>query len=170
MTLSNKDSERRMTGRAVTRVLMTVALFGLAASAAAQVTLTNSVQKVEKYVDDTGAVQRRLVTAERVIPGDELRYTIVFTNEGEAMVDAGSIVITNPIPDNTEYLDGTAFGSGTDIVFSADAGSSFASPDEVTDETDSLVGSKDYTTIRWVFQPALEPGQESHVSFNVRLK
>ena len=169
MTQANTDSELRMMGRAL-RVLVTAALFGLAASAAAQVTLVNSVQKVEKYVDETGAVQQRLVSAERVIPGDELRYTITFTNEGEAVVDAGSIVITNPIPESTEYLDGTAFGSGTDIVFSADEGASLAAPDLVLDDTRDIAGAQDYTTIRWVFQPSLEPGQQSYVSFNVRLK
>lgn len=138
-----------------------------------QVTLTNRVEKVERFKTPDGALESRLVPAEKVIPGDELRYTIVFENTGEQAVDAGSVVITNPLPANTEYLDGTAFGAGTDISFSTDGGQSFANPDELlvlADGVETLAQARDYTTIRWVFAPELAPGEKSHVSFNVRLK
>jgi uncharacterized repeat protein (TIGR01451 family) len=144
----------------------------LAAHAAAQVTLSNSVKKVETVLNESGEAERRLVDALSVVPGDELRYTITFTNEGGEVVDAGSIVITNPIPEATEYLDGTAFGSGTDIVFSTD-GVSFASANELmVDEAgvEAPASARDYTIIRWVFSPELEPGETGNVSFNVRLK
>jgi uncharacterized repeat protein (TIGR01451 family) len=149
-------------------------IFGLAASAAhAQVDLTNSVQKVVASVSATGEVTRELVAAETVVPGDELRYTISFTNNGSDAVDAGSVVITNPIPDNTEYLEGTAFGSGTEIVFSIDGGETFAVAEELSileGDVQIPASAGDYTTIRWTFQPALEPGQTGDVTFNVRLK
>ena len=145
-------------------------LIAAAALAQASVTLESSVQKVEKFVDDAGVVQRRLVAADAVVPGDELRYTITFKNAGADAVDAGSIVITNPIPDSTVYLDGTAFGSGTEIVFSADAGQTFATADAVTDQDAEPAAPSDFSTIRWVFQPELQPGEQSYVSFNVRLK
>ncbi len=150
-----------------------VMLLVLAPAALAQVTLTNSVKKVETFVDDAGVPQRRLVDVSSVVPGDELRYTITFTNEGTESVDAGSIVITNPIPEDTEYLDGTAFGSGTEITFSTDAGERFADPDELSlarGGTTVPAMARDYTTIRWVFAPPLKPGETSFVSFNVRLK
>ena len=101
--------------------LCLIAAVATSATAAAQVVLKNSVQKVETFVNEAGEPERRLVDADSVVPGDELRYTITFMNDGGETVDAGSVVITNPIPDETEYLDGTAFGSGTDIVFSVDA-------------------------------------------------
>ena len=144
-------------------------------SAFAEVSLRNDVQKVETFVDADGSAQRRLVDVDSVVPGDELRYTIHFVNNGSASVDAGSIVITNPIPDDTEYLDGTAFGSGTNITFSTDAGSSFGTPDQLTVVPEGALApapavARDYTTIRWEFTPTLAPGEASHVSFNVRLK
>jgi uncharacterized repeat protein (TIGR01451 family) len=107
-----------------------------------------------------------------VIPGDELQYTITFTNEGVEAIDAGSIVITNPIPETTEYLDGTATGAGTDILFSVD-GVDFATPAELTVEQGGFqarVNAEDYSTIRWTFSPELAPGETGNVSFNVRLK
>ena len=148
-------------------------LLALGLPAAAQVTLENSVQKVERFVDETGAVQTRLVDADKVIPGDELRYTIVFVNDGSETVDANSIVITNPVPDNTVYIDGTAFGSGTDVTFSIDDGAAFdTAPNLAVVEGDAEVpaSASDYTTIRWAFAPVLQPGAKSHVSFNVRLQ
>ncbi|MFP6834508.1 MAG: hypothetical protein VB948_00190 [Pseudomonadales bacterium] len=142
------------------------------ATAAAQVILENSVEKVETFVNEAGEPERRLVDADSVVPGDELRYTITFANDGSESVDAGSVVITNPIPEETEYLNGTAFGSGTDIVFSVD-GENFAAPETLTVIRDGLempASAKDYQSIRWVFQPLLEPGDTGNVSFSVRLK
>lgn len=99
-----------------------------AAVAQEAVRLNSSVQKVETFVNEQGEQERRLVDTERVVPGDELRYTITFSNQGEPTVDAGSIVITNPVPNDTIYLEDSASGSGTEVVFSADGGESWERP------------------------------------------
>ena len=162
-------------GRSGLLTLLALAVLAAAGPAWAEVTLTPEVQKVETFVDDEGNAQRRLVDADSVVPGDELRYTIRFSNAGSASVDAGSIVITNPLPEDTEYLDGTAFGAGTNITFSTDAGASFGLPEQLTVVREDSVSpvaaeARDYTTIRWEFTPELAPGESSYVSFNVRLK
>lgn len=154
------------------RLLLAALGLLFAVSAAAQVTLSNSVKKVEIFVNEDGQVQRQLVDAFSVVPGDELRYIITFMNSGNEVVDGGSVVITNPIPESTEYLDGTAFGAGTEIVFSTD-GKSFATASELMAKeagSDSLASAQHYTTIRWTFSRELKPGETGHVSFNVRLK
>jgi uncharacterized repeat protein (TIGR01451 family) len=154
------------------RLLVITALFVASADALAEVTLENSVQKVETFVNESGETEGRLVDANSVVPGDELRYTIRFSNEGTDVVDANSIVITNPIPENTEYLEDTAFGSGTTIVFSLD-GKVFAAPEALTAMDHGVEVSapaKEYRVIRWTFQPELAPGESSYVSFSVRLK
>ena len=154
------------------RLLFTTLIFVAAGSAAAQVSLENTVQKVETFVNEANEPQRRMVDADSVVPGDELRYTITFTNNGTEVVDAGSIVITNPIPDETVYLDGTAAGSDTEIHYSVD-GENFGSAEELTisqGEAEVIASAKDYKSIRWVYQPALEPGETGDVSFGVRLK
>jgi uncharacterized repeat protein (TIGR01451 family) len=170
--------------RLCTALLAVIVSLGLHVSAAAseagaapaiepQVTLTNRVEKIQRVANPDGSVEARLVPAEQVIPGDELRYTIVFENQGGAAVDAGSVVITNALPVDTEYLDGTAFGAGTEISFSTDGGNSFAQPQDLfvlADGDEVLALAKDYTAIRWVFAPELAPGEKSYVSFNVRLK
>ncbi len=149
-----------------------IAALATSATAAPRVILENSVQKVETFVNEAGEPQRHLVDADSVVSGDELRYTITFANDGDERVDAGSVVITNPIPEETEYLNGTASGSGTDIVFSVD-GENFAGPEALTVTQDGLempASAKDYQFIRWVFGPVLKPGDTGNVSFSVRLK
>jgi len=141
--------------------------------AQARVELVNEVHKVDRYVDDEGRVQRRLVAPNRVIPGDELRYSVRFTNVGDDPVDAGSVVITNPVPGNTEYLEGTAAGDFSEILYSVDAGAQFGSPSALRvseNGSEAPANASDYTTIRWVYAPGLAPGATGTVSFNVRLK
>ncbi len=174
MTQTETDQWMRCLDRGMGTVRLLVGLAGLllAAHAAAEVKLENTVQKVETFVNESGAVERRLLAADAVVPGDELRYTISFSNVGAEVVDAESIVITNPIPENTEYLEDTAFGAGTVIVFSLD-GETFAVPEALKvmeGGVEVSASAKDYQAIRWTFAPALEPGESSHVSFNVRLK
>lgn len=174
MTLSIRDKLMRSLSRGSGAVRLFVLFSGLALSAhaAAEVTLENSVQKVEIFMNESGESERRLVDASSVVPGDELRYTIKFSNNGADVVDANSVVITNPVPDSTEYLEGTAFGSGTTIVFSLD-GEAFAAPEALTvvdQGVEVSASAKEYRAIRWTFQPELKPGESSHVSFNVRLK
>ncbi|NOX51583.1 MAG: DUF11 domain-containing protein [Gammaproteobacteria bacterium] len=158
----------------MTHITLMFALFAVftAQAAQAQVRLDNTIKKVQTFVNESGEVQRRMVDADSVIPGDELQYTIRFTNHGEQTVDAGTIVITDAIPSHTEYLDGTAFGSGTQISFSVD-GEGFAAPAQllVLNEGDEgLASAQQYTGIRWAFSPMLAPGESGYVSFNVRLK
>lgn len=173
------DRARRIGGgrswpRAVRLLTTTLTvIFAFAASAAeAQVRLENTIKKVETFVNDAGDVERRLVDANSVVPGDELQYTVHFTNNGELPVDASTIVITDAVPAHTEYLDGTAFGSGTQVRFSVD-GETFAGPADlsmVKEGVEVIASAKDYRSIRWTFGPALQPGERGYVSFNVRLK
>lgn len=149
-------------------------VFGLSiVPAFAAVTLTTTVQKVEHVKAADGTISSQLVAADNVVPGDEVKYTIVFKNDAKVPVDAGTVVVTNPVPENTVYVADSAFGSGTKIQFSIDGAKSFGSPDDLTvvqDGTKVPASSADYTTIKWTFGPALAPAAQSYVSFNVRLK
>ena len=155
------------------KIALAAACIGWIAPALADVALTTTVQKLEKVTAPDGTVSTRLAPAEKIVPGDEVRYTITFVNDGKQAVDAGTVVVTNPVPENTQYLADSAFGSGTSIQFSVDGGKSFGSANELTVVRDGVkvpATSSDYTTIRWVFGPALAPGEKSYVSFNARLK
>ncbi len=148
-------------------------LWLVALPALAQIALESQVQKVEHIEHDDGQVETRLVDADSVVPGDELRYTISFRNEGDEPIDPNSIVITDPLPRATRYIDGTAFGAGARVTYSVDRGQSFADPEALYVESNGTrrqATPEDYTAIRWEFEPGLEPGEASHVSFNVQLR
>ena len=154
--------------------IVTALAFGLwMVPAMAEINLTTTVQKVERVTAPDGTVSSRLVPAEKVVPGDEMHYTIVFRNDDKKPIDTGSVVITNPIPENTVYLADSAFGSGTAISYSIDGATTFGAPDELTvvrDGAQVVASSADYTAIQWAFGPSLAPAAQSYVSFNVRLK
>jgi len=173
MTQNNNTTNAQLTRVTRSLVAFAAVFFALWANgAAAQVELVNTIKKVDTFVDESGAVQRRLVEAASVVPGDELQYTVRFANRGDVAVDPGTIVITDVIPVHTEYLDGTAFGSGTEVSFSVD-GEAFAAPADLNvlrDGVETPAAAKDYRSIRWHFAPELAPGSESYVTFNVRLK
>ncbi len=139
---------------------------------ATRVTLSNTVARYEIAQGLDGQVERRLVAADEVFSGDELLYTITFANEGREEVAAGSIVITNPIPEVAEYVEGSAAGEDTSITFSVD-GQTFAEPSDLMVErgnAQEIALASEYTVIRWAYQNALEPGESGTVSFAVRLR
>jgi uncharacterized repeat protein (TIGR01451 family) len=153
-----------------------LASVGLSQMAVAEVILATRVEKLESCEPgaagepDAAGAQREAV--ESVIPGDVLRYTIVFENRSGQDAVAGSIVITNPLPAGTTYLAGSAAGRSTLISFSAD-GEHFDDPAALTvaDPAGSRPAEpQDYRSIRWRFQPRLRPGESSEVSFDVQVR
>jgi len=153
-------------------IALAAASLGWIAPAAADVALTTTAQKIEKFTAPDGAVATRLIPAQKVLPGDDVRYTITFVNGGDKPVDAGTVVVTNPVPEHTHYIADSAFGSGTTITYSVDGGRTFHPAADLMVVRDGVkvpATAEDYTTIRWKFAPALAPAAQSFVSFNVRL-
>ena len=145
----------------------------LAATASAQdyLEVETTVRKQEVYLNDAGEEATRMVTAERVLPGETVYYTITFTNVSDEAAD--SDVITNPIAGDLVYLDGSAFGPGTAIEFSADGGATFAAAGELTVSEDGAARAAqaaDYTHVRWVMQNDLAAGAQGTVRFAAVLK
>jgi uncharacterized repeat protein (TIGR01451 family) len=128
------------------------------------------VQKEEVIVNDSGETERNLVPTDTVVPGDDVVYTITFTNISDESAD--NIVITNPISENLTYVQGSAFGPGTVIEFSVDDGQSFAAPDELrvgTNGETRPAQAEDFTHVRWTMQNELEAGAQGMARFRARL-
>ena len=127
------------------------------------------VQKEEVSVDDTGARKTELVAAETVVPGDEVVYTVSFANVSEE--PAENVVITNPLPAQLTYVDGSAFGPGAEVQFSVD-GENFAPADKLSvseDGFDRPARNEDFTHIRWVMDGDIAPGEHGMAQFRARL-
>jgi uncharacterized repeat protein (TIGR01451 family) len=120
----------------------------------------------EAYVDDRGNAATRLVPAAKVVPGDEIVWTIVASNV--CTTQAGDVAITNPVPDHMHYVGSSAFGPGANIEFSLD-GSTFAVPDAlVVAEADGSrrpARADEYSHIRWVLPRPIGPSESLIVRY-----
>ena len=128
------------------------------------------VQKEELTVEATGEQRLRLVDASTVVPGDEVIYTVTFSNVSDE--PAENVVITNPLPAELTYIAGSAFGPGTDIVFSVDGGQTFAAANDlsvVENGVERAATAEDFTHIRWVMKTDLATGTQGVARFRARL-
>ena len=121
-----------------------------------------AVAEVEQsYVDERGNAQTRLVPAAKVVPGDEVVWTIVASNVCAA--PAGDVAITNPVPQHMRYVGESAFGPGAAIEFSLD-GRAFAPPEALTvagaDGSRRPARADEYSAIRWVLPRAIGPNEQ----------
>jgi len=161
--------------KVMSKGLLVASLILASASVLAQqgtVTLEQKAEQWETYTDNSGAEQRRLVPATRVVPGAEVIYTNTYANVGNEPADA--IKITNPVPEYMDYIEGSASGDNTTVSFSVDGGNSFAPAEELTitteDGSQRAAMAADYTHIRWSLSDEIAPGSGGTVQFSAAVE
>ena len=127
-------------------------------------------QEVEVKLPN-GKTEKKLQTVTKAVPGSEVIYTTRFTNQGK--LPAGNIAVTNPVPENTVYVGGSAFGDNTTITYSLD-GKNFNTPEKLKIKTpdgkERQAVPTEYTTIRWAYKGELPAGKTGGVGFRVKIK
>lgn len=128
---------------------------------------------VEKTVStDGGRTEIRQVPAEKVVPGTDVIFATHYKNIGNHPVEHA--VITNPIPADMVYKEGSARGAGTEVTFSVDGGKSYHPVADlfIYDSAGRKYPARpqDYTNIRWTFETVIPPGAEGDVSFTAVLQ
>ena len=129
--------------------------------------LEHKAEQQKVVTDDNGIEQTRLVEAARVLPGEEVLFTVTYTNVGDEAAE--DVVITNPVPDHMSYVNNSATGNNTSVTFSVDGGETFAAPQDLL-MTDALgaerpAAAKDYSHIRWVVDSDVTAGGRGTVQF-----
>ncbi len=104
-----------------------------------------------KTKGDPNIVVVNTVTKPNAQPGDTVMYTLICKNIGAG--DATNVLLSNPIPNGTIYLEGSASGEGTDMSFDR--------------ETSATPQSGAVTLVRWKLKDALKGGKEQIVTFKV---
>lgn len=157
------------------KVIITMALTVFSIIAFAQqgsIKLKNEAFQEIEVNQQNGEKEYKLVEPKKVVPGDEIFYVTTFTNISDK--PATNIVINNPLPNNSFYKAGSAFGAGTEITFSADSGQTYAKAEALTVRTKDggtrPATPKEYTHIRWLYIDALQPGAEGTVTFRTIIK
>ena len=147
-------------------------LVPIAALAAGDIRFTSTAEVEVTKVSANGENVLVRQPATLLQPGEIAIYTNLFTNHGQQ--PAEKVVVDNPVPENTEYLGGSATETGYAVTFSVDKGKSFGQPQELT-VPDGKGGQRqaepsEYTNIRWTMQAPLQPGATGVVEFRVRVK
>ena len=140
--------------RKTTAILL--AMFATTSPALAEVVATQTVeQEIVKRTAD-GAVKLERVTAVKVAPGDEVIYSIRFTNQGAE--PAADLVMVMPVPDEVKYVEGSAAGSDANITFSADGGKTYLTRGRLTVKEEGVersATSDEISHIKWVLAEPL---------------
>lgn len=131
-----------------------------------------SAEKEIVVIENGEEVTRRVPTLE-IEPGANLFFTLRISNQGDE--PATNVIVDNPIPDETIYVEGSAGGDNSQVLFSVD-GENFASADALQYEFRTFSGDSEmrrarpemYTNVRWVVE-TVPPGAEEELFFQVKV-
>jgi uncharacterized repeat protein (TIGR01451 family) len=141
-----------------------------AADGAIKVTSTAQMEVEVTGTDGKKTRKRKPVTT--AVPGTAVIYTTTFENTTKK--PAGDIVINNPVPNDSEYVGGSAFGKDCEILFSVDGGRKFGHAEDMkirsTDGKERTALPREYTHIRWKYKTKLAPGKSGEVGFRAVVK
>ena len=107
-------------------------------------------------------------------PGDVIKYTLIAENIGTA--EARDIEVVDPIPFGTEYVLGSATGSGVEILYSINGGTNYVAQPliEVRDATGKIIRkpapASMYTHVKWIIREPLKPKQKKNMDLHVRVQ
>ncbi len=148
-----------------------IALFSLPGLLWAEVTLKTEMFKVVEVQQDNGSSKLEWVNADSIVPGDKVGYRIIVENKGDKNAD--DIVLNNPVPENTVYVDGSARGANSTILYSVDSGKSFNIPTKLFIEKNGkklVASAKDYSNLRWILNQPVKAGEKASVQYVVQVK
>jgi uncharacterized repeat protein (TIGR01451 family) len=161
---------------ALARIGTTLTLLVLATSAYAQdkacVTLKTEAQLEQDYVDAQGKPAKRLVAPGKVVPGNEILWTITATNS--CAKPAEKVVVENAVPEHMTYVVDTAMatGSGAAITYSLN-GRDFVKQSELSvreaDGKTRPARADEIKAIRWVLSAAIAPNATAAARYRAKV-
>jgi len=161
---------RRVAARAAIAALALAAGSALAAEQGC-IELKSSAEVEQQYRNEQGQNATRLVPAGKVVPGDEVVWTITAKNVCNKPAD--DVVIANPVPEHMTYVADSAMGTGTEIAYSLD-GKEFkpAAALSARNADGSSRGARpdEYRVIRWTYKASFAPGASGFVRYRAVVK
>ena len=132
--------------------------------------LTSKVELEKTVPGQNGqAATQSYITPDVVVPGDRVRISLTFTNNGTK--PASGVVIANPIPQALMF-DGT--NDVEDFSVSADGGKKYGALASLTVPVEGAAPrpatAADVTHVRWQWPDAIAPGQSRSTAFFGRVR
>jgi uncharacterized repeat protein (TIGR01451 family) len=135
-----------------------------------EIKATAEIEVKVKGDDGAETVQRQ--PASKVPPGSSVIYTLRAENKGKK--PAADVVVTDPIPEHMDYVDGSASTNGAKVTFSIDGGKTYQPIEKLTirgkDGVSRAALASELTHIRWQFEKPLAPGESRSVEFRARVE
>ena len=159
----------RVVGAALCGIGIPYAASGQATS---QALVVKAVAEVETRAVQDGRDIVKLAPANRVVPGDQVIYTLEIRNPGRAAVREP--VVTYAMPSHMMYVADSATGPGAEVRYSVDDGHHFDRPENlrVSDSDGHSHPAKpdDYTHIRWKLKNTLKSKSVAFARFRAVVK
>ena len=131
-----------------------------------------AIAEVEQTSLVAGREITQLISADRVVSGDTVIYTLEVRNT--TLISVRRPVVTYAVPEHMTYLPESAVGPGTEVTYSVDAGRSFDAPENLKiqqpDGQLRAATAADYTHIRWQLKNPLKGNSVAFVRFRARAK
>jgi uncharacterized repeat protein (TIGR01451 family) len=135
------------------------------------VTLKTDAQMEQDYTDAQGKPAKRLVPPGKVVPGNEVIWTITATNTCNTPAD--KVVVENAVPEHMVYVANSAMGPGTEMTFSLN-GRDYAALNALTvreaNGTSRPAHVDEIKNIRWVFTSAFAANATGFVRYRAKVK
>jgi uncharacterized repeat protein (TIGR01451 family) len=109
-----------------------------------------AIAEVIRPTSRGGRATTELVSADEVVPGDEVIYTLEIKNTSAVALPPPTV--DYPVPEHMRYVANSAIGAGAEVSYSVDQGQSFDRPEnlKITDARgERPATAADYTHIRW---------------------
>lgn len=132
--------------------------------------VVKSTAEIEQVVTDAqGKKSTKLVPLATAVPGTEVVYTTVASNNCKQAAD--KVAINNYVPEHMTYVPSSVFSPGAQVEFSLD-GKTFGTAEQLTVQENGVARkarAEEYKFFRWVFQSSLQPGSSAYARFRAVL-
>jgi uncharacterized repeat protein (TIGR01451 family) len=129
---------------------------------------TELIAEVRETVNAPDRQTHRMVPAKRLSQGQVVYYTVRITNP--TPVFANNVLVSQRVPANTTYVEGSATGPGAEIEFSVDGGVTFARPEKLQLDDGTRAPPERYTHIQWRLRNPLAPGAVALARFRATFR
>lgn len=162
------DGDGKSAGRIVKFASAPVAMTGEEVSVLSVHAVLSTVKNAAKSVNQAKNIEARVAAKKEVtemsvlvaanrnnpMPGDTILYTITYHNVGTA--PAQDVVVSNPVPANTSYVDNSAAGEKAEVTLDR--------------KKVPLPQQGEVTAVNWKIGRRLNPGDEGTVTFKAVIR
>lgn len=131
-----------------------------------------AIAEVQTKISQNGREASKLIPADRVVPGDEVIYTLEIRNTSARALPSPRV--DYPIPDHMRYLADSAAGPGAAVSYSVDGGRTFGRPESLRiagpGGLSRPAAPADYTHIRWQLKNTLKGNSVAFARFRAVVK